>query len=330
MRGRQVAGAVQNLQDMWAVLFVIVVILLAVFFKSDADLPLMFLPYEAKDSFAGKVIWITGASSGIGAALAEDMVKAGAKVVISARRKEMLDAVADSCAKFGDRPLVLPLDVTDLSAHPIAYQTVIDKFGKVDSLVLNAGVSQRNTALDTALSVTQELMHLNFISYVSLTKIVLPDMLARKDGQIVVTSSLSGVFGTPGGTSYSATKFALHGYFNGLRGEVSKDNVSVLIVCPGPVESEIATKTHRNPALPVTPDGKKMPTARCTHLMAKAMYYRWMMEVWISEHPVLLLGYLTQYAPTLGNLLIAKLIGPARVRVLQTGGDVYDATAIFK
>jgi dehydrogenase/reductase SDR family protein 7 len=311
-------------------LFVIVAVLLAVFFKSDVDLPLMFLPYEAKDSFAGKVVWITGASSGIGAALAEDMVKAGAKVVISARRQEMLDAVADSCAKFGKRPLVLPLDVTDLSAHSVAYQTVIDKFGKVDSLVLNAGMSQRNTAVDTALSVTQDLMHLNFISYVSLTKVVLPDMVARKDGQIVVTSSLSGIIGTPLGSSYSATKFALHGYFNGLRGEVSKDNISVLIVCPGPVESEISSKAYRNPALPVSADEKKMPTARCSHLMAKAMYYKTIMEVWISEQPLLAMTYVAQYAPTVSNTLFARVLGPARVRILQSGGNVYDVKAMFK
>jgi dehydrogenase/reductase SDR family protein 7 len=315
---------------MWAIVFVILAVLLAAFFKSDVDLPLMFLPYEVKDSFAGKVVWITGASSGIGAALAEDMVKAGAKVVISARRQEMLDAVADSCAKFGERPMVLPLDVTDLSAHSVAYQNVIDKYGKVDSLVLNAGMSQRNTAVDTALSVTQDLMHLNFISYVSLTKTVLPDMMARKDGQIVVTSSLSGIIGTPLGSSYSATKFALHGYFNALRGEVTKDNISVLIVCPGPVESEISSKAYRNPALPVSADEKKMPTARCSHLMAKAMYYKSIMEVWISEQPLLAMTYVAQYAPTLSNTLFARVLGPARVRILQSGGNVYDVKAMFK
>jgi len=307
---------------MWKVVFVLLVIALAVFLKSDVDLYVNFLPYEEKGAFAGKVVWITGASSGIGATLAEDMVKAGAKVVISARRVEMLEVVADNCAKLGERPFVLPLDMTDFDSHAVAFQRIIDVLGNVDYLVLNAGISQRTTALDTPLSVTQEVINLNFMSYVALTKVVLPSMVARQQGQIVVTSSLSGIFGTPGGSSYSASKFALHGYFNALRAEVAKDGISVLLVCPGPVESEIAAKAYRNPNLPATVDGGKMPTSRCTHLMAKAMYYK-LMEVWISPQPLLTMTYIAQYMPTFSNLLFAKVAGPARVRVLQTGGDAY-------
>lgn len=314
---------------MWAVFLIILAAVLAVFFKSDADFLVYLLPYKEEGSFAGKVVWITGASSGIGAALAEDLVKAGAKVVISARRQNLLDEVADSCATFGERPFVLPLDVTDLDAQAAAYKTVLSKFGRVDSLVLNAGKSQRNTALDTDLSVTQDLLNLNFFSYVSLTKIVLPDMVARKEGQIVVTSSLSGIIGTPLGTSYSATKFALHGYFNGLRAEVGKEGINVLIVCPGPVESEISGKAYRNPALPVPQDEAKMPTARCSHLMVKAMHHR-LMEVWISDQPLLFMTYLAQYAPTLNNLLFTNLLGPARIRALRTGGNVYGISQMFQ
>jgi dehydrogenase/reductase SDR family member 7 len=310
---------------MWAYVTVAAaVVLLALFFKSDTDLPLFVAPYEQKNSFAGKVVWITGASSGIGAALAEDMVKAGAKVIISARRVAQLEKVADSCAKVGERPFVLPLDVVDFTAHQEAYAVVLRNFGIVDSLVLNAGQTQRNTALDTDLAVTQDLMNLNFMSYVALTKLVLPDMLRRKDGQIVVTSSLSGIIGTPLGSSYSATKFALHGYFNALRAEVFMQGINVLIVCPGPVESEIADKAHRNPNLPVAMEEEKMPTSRCSILMAKAMYYR-LMEVWISQQPLLLVTYIAQYAPTLSNFVFSKIVGPARVKVLHSGsGNLFD------
>mmetsp|Transcript_56990 Transcript_56990/g.112288 ORF Transcript_56990/g.112288 Transcript_56990/m.112288 type:complete len:315 (-) Transcript_56990:22-966(-) len=314
---------------MWTILIVIVAIALGVFFNSDVDLPLLFLPYELPGSFEGKVVWITGASSGIGAALAEDMVKAGATVIISARREELLNKVADSCAQFGKRPYVLPLDVTNINAHHGAYVVLREEFQRIDVLVLNAGMSQRNTALDTPLEVTQDLMHLNFISYVSLARYVLSDMIERKTGQIVVTSSLSGIIGTPLGSSYSASKFALHGYFNGLRGEVSQDGISVLIACPGPVESEIAAKAHRNPALPVSQEEAKMPTTRCSFLMAKAMYYKFM-EVWISQQPLLTMTYVAQYAPTLSNLLFSRVLGPARVRILQSGGNVYDVKAMFK
>jgi len=313
---------------MWKLFLIVLAVILAVFFKGDVDLPVSFLPYEEKGSFAGKVVWITGASSGIGAALAEDMVKAGAHVIISARRVSMLEEVADACAMFGERPFVLPFDVTDFDAHSVAVDAVISKFGHVDNFVLNAGMSQRNTAVDTPLSVTQDLMQLNFMSIVSLTKLVLPTMIERKQGQLVVTSSLSGIIGTPLGSSYSASKFALHGYFNALRAEVSQHGISVLLVCPGPVHSEISAKAYRNPALPKSSEENKMPTSRCTHLMAKAMYHR-LMEVWIADQPLLFMTYIAQYLPTPSNLLFAKVLGPARVRALQSGGNVYDIKTMF-
>jgi len=311
-------------------LVVLFAVALAVFMQLDADLPAVVLPYEAENSFAGKVVWITGASSGIGASLAEDMVRAGAKVVISARRVSQLEGVAEKCASLGEKPYVLPLDVTDYDAQQAAFDEVVQKFGRVDSLVLNAGMSQRNTAVNTELTVTEDLMNLNFMSFVSLTKIVLPSMLERKDGQLVIMSSLSGIIGTPLGSSYSATKFALHGYFNGLRAEVAQHGIGVTIVCPGPVVSEISAKAYRDPNHPrSSEEDSKMPTARCTFLVAKAMYYR-MMEVWISPQPLLLMTYITKYMPFASNVLATKLLGPARVRVLENGGNLYDVSELLK
>mmetsp|Transcript_26079 Transcript_26079/g.57739 ORF Transcript_26079/g.57739 Transcript_26079/m.57739 type:complete len:318 (+) Transcript_26079:112-1065(+) len=311
-------------------LFLIVVVgVLAVFFQCDADLPIVFLPYKEEGAFAGKTVWITGASSGIGASLAEDMVRAGAQVVISARREAALEAVADKCALLGTRPFVLPLDVTDFAAQAEAVKVVMEKFGRVDSLVLNAGMAQRIPAEKTDLQVTQELMHLNFISIVSLTKLVLPSMLARGAGQFVIMSSVSGIIGTPLGSSYSASKFALHGYFNALRAEVGSRGVGVTIICPGPVVSEIADKAHRNSELPAGVETEaKMPTARCTGYVAKAMYYGFY-EAWLSQQPVLAFTYVYKYAPFLANLLAVKIFGPGRVRAFETGGDIYDMKAIF-
>lgn len=178
------------------------------------------------------MVWITGASSGIGAQLAVDMVAAGATVVISARRIDKLEAVAEQCAKVGNRPAVLPIDVTDHASQADAAASVLETYGKVDVLVLNAGLSQRSLAAETPLEVTRQLMELNFMSSVALSNEVLPSMMKRKSGQvlhppfcsaelhhqlnycyetmqIVVVSSLSGIFGTPVASSYSATKFAL-------------------------------------------------------------------------------------------------------------------------
>jgi len=311
-----------------AVLFIIFAVAVAVFFQCDADLPLVFLPYTPEKSFEGQVVWITGASSGIGASLAQDMVKAGAKVIISARRVAQLEAVADECASYGEKPFILPLDVTDYDAQVEAFNTIIEKFGHIDSLVLNAGMSQRIPAMMTDLEVTESLMKLNFMSFVSLAKIVVPSMLERKQGQLVIMSSISGVIGTPLGSSYSASKFALHGYFDALRSEYAHQGIGVTIVCPGPVVSEIADKSHRHSSLPKGAESEdKMPTARCTLLVAKAMYYKFS-EVWITKQPILAFTYISQYMPGFANILATKLFGPARIRALESGKDVYDLTSM--
>ncbi|CAM9191904.1 unnamed protein product, partial [Ectocarpus fasciculatus] len=184
--------------------------------------------------FNGKVVWITGASSGIGASLARDLSRNGAQVVISARRADALQEVALSCT--GQlKPFVLPLDVTDHEAQQAALDTIISKFGRLDTLVLNAGRSQRAVAADTSFEDTKSLFDLNVFAVIHLAKITLPHFLERQSGQFVVVSSVSGFLGTPIGSSYSATKFALHGYFDALRAELADDNIHVVMVCPGPV-----------------------------------------------------------------------------------------------
>eukprot|EP01038_Epipyxis_sp_PR26KG_P011290 gene11290-15147_t len=306
-------------------LVVIIAVLFGAFLYYDADLPLVFLPYKLEGSYTGKIIWITGASSGIGASLAEDLTKAGAQVIISARRVEQLEKVAEKCSQLGLKPFIQPLDVTDnFEVLENTYNSIIEKFGFINIVVLNAGQSQRNLAVDTPLSDTKHLMNLNFFSYVALAKLILPKMIERNQGQLVIMSSLSGIIGTPIASSYSASKFALHGYFNTLRSEVSMHNITVSIVCPGPVESEISDKTLRNPANPKQEEGKKMPTARCTFLVAKGMYYKFS-EMWISDQPFLLTTYLTSYMPAVARLLFAKAVGPARVKALKAGQNIYSS-----
>jgi hypothetical protein len=192
--------------------FVFVAIILGVFFTSDADLPLILLPKSPAKAHDGKIVWIVGASSGIGAALAVDFAREGAHVIISARRLSQLQEVADRCSKAGPFPaLVLPMDVTKYEEHQTAFNHIMDIYGRVDVLVLNAGISQRNLANDTPFEVTEEIMHLNFFSLIHLNKLVLPTLLKQQNGKIVVMSSLSGIIGTPVASSYSASKWALHG-----------------------------------------------------------------------------------------------------------------------
>jgi dehydrogenase/reductase SDR family protein 7 len=193
------------------------------------------------------------------------------------------------------------------------------------TLIHVTGRSQRTLAVDTPFVETKNLFDLNFFSVVHLTKLVLPIFLSNGGGQFAVVSSTSGFLGTPMGTSYSATKFALvspinqillvifilififqHGYFEGLRSELANNNINVLMICPGPVESEIAQHAVRNPADIAQPEGKKMPTARCASLIVRAMFHKYS-EVWIAEQPILLMSYLARYAPGITRQVSRKI-----------------------
>ena len=291
---------------------------------TDCDLTLRLLPYSSADkSFANQTIWITGASSGIGASLAEELTAGGAQVIISARRMNQLESVADKCAAVGLRPMIQAFDALDFEEHGRAFEAIIEKFGGVDVLILNAGRSQGALAMDTRLTDTRQLFELNFFSYVNLAKLVVPTMTSRKSGgQVVVVSSVSGKLGTPMGSSYSGTKYALHGYFDALRGEVHSKNVNIQIVCPGPVESEIFDHAIRSDHTKRSADEAKMPTARCTHLMARGMKWK-LDEIWISTQPILFLAYLNTYFPFTSRQLMKRLIGPGIVRALEEGSNVY-------
>ena len=191
--------------------------------------------------FTGKVVWITGASSGIGEALARAFWAAGADLVLSARRKEELERVSASLPSVpGRRCLVLPMDVSDSPSFPASVERVKDAFGRIDVLVNNAGVSQRSWATETPLEIDRRIMEVNFFGTVALTKCVLPTMLERRAGQIIVISSVAGKFGFYLRSAYSASKHALHGFFESLRMEVHRQGVGVMLVCPGKIRTPIS------------------------------------------------------------------------------------------
>lgn len=186
----------------------------------------------SNSTFDGKIVWITGASSGIGEALCYALAERGAVLVLTARRADVLATVQAACAN-PDRHLVLPLDMLATDTFESALQTILAKLGRVDILINCAGVSQRGTAIETELSVDRRVMDLNYFAPVALTKLVLPSMLARGSGHIVAISSLVGKFSLPARGAYSASKHALHGFFDALWYEVGPQGVAVTIVCPG-------------------------------------------------------------------------------------------------
>jgi short-subunit dehydrogenase len=186
--------------------------------------------------FHNKVVWITGASSGIGEALAYAFAAEGAQLVLSARREEELQRVAKSCGNA----YVLPFDMLSLADHADRVQDVMNTYGRIDFLVLNAGVSQRSFVKDTEFDVYRRLFEVNFFSIVSLTQAVLPIFTAQKSGVFVPIASVAGRISTPRRAAYGATKHALIGFFDSVRAEGFNDGIRVSTILPGYIKTNIS------------------------------------------------------------------------------------------
>ena len=190
------------------------------------------------NQFNEKVIWITGASSGIGEALAYRFSRAGARLILSSRREEELERVRKSCS-HPEQVRILPLDLLDIPSLAAKTLLAIGCFGYIDIMVHNGGISQRSLVIDTNIAMQRKVMELDFFSYVEITNRLLPHFLERKSGHFVVMSSIMGKLGTPMRSSYASAKHALHGFFDCLRAEVSPNNIQVTILTPGYIRTKI-------------------------------------------------------------------------------------------
>ena len=260
-------------------------------------------------NFQNKVIWITGASSGIGRALAIELSNQDALLIISARSKVALEVVKKSC-KNPSNVWVLPLDLEVHSSFIKITATAIQIFGRIDILVNNGGISQRSLAIETNISVDKRIMEVNYTGTVALTKTILPHFIENKKGQFVVTTSMVGFIGTPLRSSYAASKHALHGFFDSLRAEVYDYNIAVTLICPGFVSTNISMNA-------LTGDGtsqQKMDTAtangispeRFAKLMAKAIYSK-KEEAYIAGFKEKLGVYVKRWFPRVFSVMIRKL-----------------------
>jgi short-subunit dehydrogenase len=193
--------------------------------------------------FAGQTVWITGASSGIGEALAYQFVRDGARLILSSRREEELTRVKDACVAKGadaSEVMVLPLDVTDEAAMPAVVEKAKAFSGRIDMLVNNAGISQRSLCLDTDMATYRRLFEVDVFGQIALTKLVLPVMVAQKSGHLAVTASVAGKIGVSQRTGYCAAKHAMMGFFDALRAEVGKYGIKVTTITPGFIQTNIA------------------------------------------------------------------------------------------
>jgi short-subunit dehydrogenase len=188
------------------------------------------------ESISGKVILITGASSGIGEALTYELAEQGARLILSSRRKEELERVKGNChALVQSNIRILPLDLSQAATLNLCAEAAIQIFGHIDILINNGGISQRSLAKETSIDVDRKIMEVDYFGSVALTKALLPHFLNRKSGHFVTVSSVIGLIGTP------AAKHALHGFYDSLRAELwsEQKNIFVTLICPGWIHTNV-------------------------------------------------------------------------------------------
>jgi short-subunit dehydrogenase len=195
---------------------------------------------QSQNLTASRNIWITGASSGIGEAMAMHWASAGTTLLLSGLTKEQLEPVAGKCEKKGAIVHIIPFDLTKEVEITEAAKKVQTLVPKIDILANVGGIGQRSLIIDTPPEVSHRIMDTDFWGHVNVTRHILPFMVKTGGGTIVVMSSLSGLFGFPQRSIYCAAKHALHGYFETLRLEHNKDKVNVLMVCPGRVKTNFS------------------------------------------------------------------------------------------
>ena len=191
-----------------------------------------------------KVVWITGASSGIGAALAKIYAEKGTKLILSSRRVPDLEKVKSECPN-SENVKILPIDLNDFDKAAVEVQKAFDFFGTIDVLINNAGVSQRSLIADTQFDVFKKLIEIDYLGTVALSRALLPFFIKQGGGHYVVVSSVMGKYGSPFRSGYAAAKHALHGFFDVMRMEHQKDNIYVTMICPGFVRTPIAMNSLR-------------------------------------------------------------------------------------
>jgi dehydrogenase/reductase SDR family member 7B len=261
--------------------------------------------------FKEKIVWITGASSGIGKELAYGFAKEGAFPVLTARNKEKLEEVKIQCLKYTPKCWVHPFDLSETSNMDRLVKSVLRQTKRIDLLINNAGRSQRSLAKDTPLEIDRKIMELNFFSAVALTKLVLPQMLKNQTGHIVVISSITGKFGFPSRTAYSASKHALQGFFESLRAELISHKIPVTIVSPGRIKTSISLNAITANGEPYNKmdDGQAegMTATLCANRIINAIEKN-RKEVIIGQKEIFMV-YIRRFIPFLYHKIVTKIDG---------------------
>jgi len=278
-------------------------------------------PLLKSTSFREKSIIVTGASSGIGRALALRLAAEGAYVALAARCAERLEELAVECRQSGGRGLPIPTDVTDETQCRRLVEKTCEEYGRIDMVVNNTGMAVGSALSELPdLRLFKQVMEVNFLGAVHSTYYALPHLMETR-GRLVNISSLGGKLAVPFNTSYCASKFAMLGFSDALRMELAEAGVSVTVVCPYWVITEFHERFLNKDGQPAGPQGravytKNMMTAdQCAQVVLRAARRR-QREVVMAPGPLAV--WLKLIAPgLLDRLTVAAFLGPARRRVAQ-------------
>lgn len=209
---------------------------------------------NTSEAFSGKVVWVTGASSGIGEGMVKAFAASGAIVVCSSRNVDELIRVKSECLAAGadeDHLMVQPLDIVDHDSFPAAVQAVLTRYSRIDVLINNAGLGARDNAWNITMDVYRTTMEVNLFGAIALTKEVLPVMMDQADGRIVGVSSLAGKIGVPLRTAYCPAKHAVCGYLDALRAEMAHFGIGVTTIVPGVVRTNTVANALTGSGKPI-------------------------------------------------------------------------------
>ncbi|MFT4736027.1 MAG: short-subunit dehydrogenase [Cyclobacteriaceae bacterium] len=255
------------------------------------------------------VVWITGASSGIGEAITKEIAAKGAKLIISSRRQEELDRVKNSCQTPANVSTLI-VDLSDTSALPAKAKEAEAIHGKVDILINSGGISQRDKAINTSLEVDRRLMEVNYFGSITLSKALTKGMMEKKSGHHVVITSAVGIISTPLRSAYAASKHALHGFYDALRAEHHSDGIKVTIALPGFIKTNISMNA-------LTGDGTKqgtMDNAQANGMSAETCAHKIIRAVEKNTEEIYIGGikekagiYIKRFFPGLFSRLVRKM-----------------------
>lgn len=256
-----------------------------------------------------KVIWITGASSGIGEACAYELSKYQTSLILTSRNKMLLESVKQKCIANGSKCEILAYDLDNIENINDLVYSALSIYGHIDIMFHNAGISQRGIAGDTLFEVDEKIMKINFFSSIKISKLLLAHFVQRKQGTFIVTTSISGKFGFPLRSAYSASKHALYGYYESIEAEYYKDNIKVLFVCPGRVHTNISLNAldHNGVEHAKLDEGQAqgIQSNEAAKKIIKAIKKQ-KTEVYVGSKEILMV-YIKRFFPKLSKIIVRKI-----------------------